>query len=92
MSGLWWSVVLVCTAPVSVCAAAVAYRMRERARLRLLGESVRLLGRGGRVRYRSLDGQGRATAEWELDIPAEAMGIDIRSRSRRDGGAGDLGG
>ncbi|MFE7647488.1 hypothetical protein [Streptomyces phaeoluteigriseus] len=58
-------------ATVGITAAGVGglmYRIRELARTVPLVESLKLMTRGGAVKYRSMDRQGRASTEWELTI------------------------
>lgn len=58
-------------ATVGMAAAGVGglmYRIRELARTVPLVESLKLMTRGGAVKYRSTDRQGRASTEWELTI------------------------
>lgn len=69
MGGVWLSLTVVLVGVLGTMATAVAYRMREAARRRWVTESALAIPRGGEVRYRSVDRQGRATAEWELIIP-----------------------
>lgn len=70
MGGVWVSLTVGLVGVLGTMATAVAYRMREAARRRWVTDSAHALSRGGLVRYRSVDRQGRATAEWELIIPA----------------------
>ncbi|AJT68571.2 hypothetical protein T261_6969 [Streptomyces lydicus] len=65
---------------MGVCAA-VAYRIRERARTGGLVAAARAMRPGGTIRYRSLDRQGRATTEWEVRLPPAA---GHRARDARD--------
>jgi hypothetical protein len=71
LGGVWVSLTVGLVGVVGTMATAVAYRMREAARRRWVTDSAQALPRGGSVRYRSVDRQGRATAEWELIIPAQ---------------------
>ncbi|MGW6978379.1 hypothetical protein ACWGE1_02840 [Streptomyces sp. NPDC054932] len=58
------------------------YRIRELARTVPLVEALKLMTRGGAVKYRSTDRQGRASTEWELTIDRD------RPRLREANGEG----
>ncbi|WJD98260.1 hypothetical protein [Streptomyces antimycoticus] len=66
---MWLSLAIVVAGATGTMTAALAYKVRERARLQMMTESARALARGGTVRYRSVDQRMKATAEWELTIP-----------------------
>ncbi|MEU9116885.1 hypothetical protein AB0D04_35325 [Streptomyces sp. NPDC048483] len=76
------------TGAMGVCAA-VAYRIRERARTVGLVTAARAMRPGGTIRYRSLDRQGRATTEWEMRLPPAA---DRPARERDGRAPGEHGG
>lgn len=71
---MWLSLAVVAASAVGGVTAALAYRVRERARLRLVTESARALPRGGSVRYRSVGGRMNTVSEWELTIPGLTVG------------------
>ncbi|TVZ84825.1 hypothetical protein FB157_12092 [Streptomyces sp. BK340] len=58
--------------------AAVAYRLRERARWTAVTAVLKQGRDGTQVRFKSVDSQGRATAEWEITLPPAAGSIDER--------------
>ncbi|QDL68060.1 hypothetical protein DNK48_00140 [Streptomyces malaysiensis subsp. malaysiensis] len=66
---MWLSLAIALAGAMGTMTAALAYMVRERARLRTMTESARALPHGGSVRYRSVDRRMKATAEWELAVP-----------------------
>ncbi len=69
-------------------AAAVVHVAREMARARTMVRLARLLPLGGSVRYRSVDGQGAAAAEWELTLPASCACPEVPPARRGKGRSG----
>lgn len=76
MDGVWdavgdsmWLVVFAGLPMVGTVAAALAYRMRERARWAAVVAVLRGSPGGARVRFTARDGQGRATSQWEITVP-----------------------
>lgn len=52
---MWLSLAIALASAMGTMTAALAYIVRERARLRTMTESARALPHGGTVRYRSVD-------------------------------------
>ncbi|MEU6995746.1 hypothetical protein ABZ953_34480 [Streptomyces sp. NPDC046465] len=65
-----WLMALTYVPVLGTMAAALAYRVRERARWAAVVAVLRLSPGGTRVRFRTQDAQGRAMSEWEITVPA----------------------
>lgn len=88
----WWWCVVTLSGALSSGVAALCYRMREAARLKLISISAQALPQGGTVRYRSVDRRGKATAEWEVCVPAPPPreGFAPPNATPQEVGRGDL--
>jgi hypothetical protein len=75
-----WLLVFTLLPVLGTMVGAVAYWLRERARWAAVTAVLKQGPRGTRVRFKAVDGQGRATTEWEITLPRAAGSGDERSR------------
>jgi hypothetical protein len=71
-----WLVVFAAMPVLGTVLGAVTYWIRERARWTAVTSVLKQGPHGTQVRFKAVDGQGRATTEWEITLPPAAGSDD----------------